>query len=165
MFSVEQGGLTWGKNEELKWSDGATISDEWLEKSRRHLIKTTAKVTTADQVTEALMNGYPVTIASNWGGQMQCRTEGDPAVLMNRRTGRWMHQMEIEGYWDHPTLKQIYFIRNSWSPGAHGTCPSGAPEGGFWVKKSDVDYIVRQGDSFAFSQFDGFPSQTIPWIL
>lgn len=162
----DQNGLTWGREAELRWSDGAAIEAKWLETSRQHIIKSAANVRNADQVTEAIINGYPVTIASMWGGQMQCQVQGNPGRLMNRRTGRWAHQMSVHGYERHPELGEIYYILNSWGVRAHGgPCPSGAPLGGFWVKKADMQSIVSEGDSFAFSQFDGFPSQELSWLI
>ena len=73
--------------------------------------------------------------------------------------------MSLQAYWNHPTLGEIFYILNSWGPRTHGTDPAGGPPGGFWVKKSEIDYITRQGDSFAFSQFDGFPAQKLDWYM
>lgn len=152
-------GLTWGRDAELEWSDGAAIKSTWLEKARKHLVRTVAQVKSADDVREAIRNYYPVTIASDWGGMMQCRVE--EGHLMNRRTTTWMHQMSVHAWKDHPRLGEIFYVLNSWGPTVHGTDPAGGQPGGFWVKRSDMDYIARQGDSFAFSQFDGFPAQEL----
>lgn len=163
-WTVKNGGITWGRNAELKWSDGAAIEAKWLEKSRVHLVKTTALIKNTDEAFEALINGYSMTLASNWGGMMQCQVQGEPGVLMNRRTGVWNHQMCCIGGWQHPSLGLIFFILNSWGDGAHGTCPSGAPKGGFWIKASDFQNIIDQDEVFAFSQFQGFPAQEIDWF-
>lgn len=155
-------GLIWGEKTEYSWSDGdAQQTMKLLPESRKHLIKTTAQCNNSDQVREALINGYPCTCASSWGGLMQCSvTEG---VLLNRRTGTWNHQQSIQGWWNHPKLGEIFYIMNQWGKGAHGKCPSGAPEGGYWIKKGEVDWMCNDGQEvFAFSQFEGFPSQTLP---
>ena len=78
-------------------------------------------------------------------------------VLLNRHADSWSHQMSILGWHAHPSLGDIFYIMNSWGADAHGTDPFGGPPGGFWVKAADVDYITAQDDSFAYSQFDGFP--------
>jgi len=73
---------------------------------------------------------------------MQCPVEHDR--LMNRRRGTWMHQMSIHGWEDHPQLGEIWYVLNQWGLNAHGTCPSGAPRGGFWIRRRDLAEIVSQ---------------------
>ncbi len=158
-------GITWGRNVELEWSDGARISDEWLTKSRRHLVKSAAQVRSADAVAQALRNYYPVTIASDWGGMMSPPTRGTPAVRLNTRVTTWHHQMCVIGWWEHPQLGELFYVLNSWGPRAHGQPSSDEPAGGFWINKQDMDYIAKQGESFAFSQFNGFPAQRFSWLI
>lgn len=160
---ADEGGLTWGSKVEMDWSDGARIKDDWIQQGRKHLVKATAQVRSADDVKAAICNGYPVTIASNWGGQMSPQVQD--GVLLNRRVTQWNHQMCVIGWWKHPGHGEIFYIQNSWGRDVHGTCPTGAPPGGFWVKAKDVQYIVDQDDSFAHSAFDGFPAQDIEWSL
>lgn len=157
-------GLVWGSSTEMKWSDGdAKHTMDLLPESRKHLVKTTAECRNADDVRDAITNGYPVTCASMWGGKMQCPTAGDPPVLLNSRSDQWPHQMSVQAWWDHPSLGEIFWIQNQWGLRAHGKCPSGAPGGGFWIKKSEMDWICRDGEVFAFSGFEGFPARVVPW--
>jgi hypothetical protein len=157
-------GLCWGEECELSWSDGdAQQTLELLPLSREHLVKTTAECHSADDVREAICNGYPVTLASNWGGLMECEITGNPPVLLNRRATSWAHQMSGENWWDHPSLKEIFWIHNQWGKRAHGIDPAGGPAGGFWITAKEMDSICRNGEVFAFSQFAGFPAQKIPW--
>lgn len=160
---IKSGGLTWGSKAELDWSVGRSIPREALDVAANHLIKTTATVRSADDAAKAIQNHYPMTIASGWGGQMQCQVQD--GVLLNRRSGTWQHQMCVIGWWDHSSLGEIFYILNSWSPTAHGKCPTGAPEGGFWVKKADMDWICRNGECYALSQFDGYPAQSLDWLI
>lgn len=155
-------GLTWGAKVENEWSDGARIGNQWLEYGRRHLVKTTAQCRNATDVKAAICNGYPVTIASDWGGMMQPPVKD--GVLLNRRADRWMHQMCVLAFWKHGTHGDIYWIQNSWGD-AHGSCPSGAPVGGFWVKAEEINVIAAQGETFAYSQFDGYPAQPDLFML
>lgn len=154
-------GITWGRAAELEWSDGAAIAPRWLERSRKHLIRSTAQIRNADEAAEALFNCYPLTIASDWGGQM--RPQVKDGVLLNRRVTTWMHQMCVIGVWQHPVLGLIFYVLNSWGPNTHGICPSGAPPGGFWITKADMDYICRQMEAFVLSQFNGFPAMEFSW--
>lgn len=161
-------GITWGRSAELEWSDGGAIKQKWLDESRKHLVKTTAQVKNAQQVRQALLNYYPCTIASDWGGLMTPPVAGDPPVRLSKRADTWQHQMCVIGTINHPQHGWIYYILNSWGVDAHGQPPAngfGEPPGGFWVKEGDMDYIARQGDSFALSQFDGFPAQKLNWTI
>lgn len=158
-------GLVWGRNTELDWSDGARISEEWLSKSRKHPVQTTARIRSADEARAAIQNYYPMTIASMWGGMMQPPTQGSPAVRLNRRVTQWAHQMRCNGWWEHPSLGEIFYILNSWGENAHGSPASDEPSGGFWISREDMDWICRTGECFAFSQFQGFPGQNLDWLI
>lgn len=157
-------GLCYGKRVEYDWSFGPEQPrGGWDGAAVKHLVRTTAKCGSADDVREAIRNGYACTCASSWGGQM--RPQVTDGVLLNRRTTTWAHQMSINGWWDHPSLGEIFYILNSWGPGTHGTCPSGAQPGGFWVKKADIDWICRD-EVYALSQWDGFPAQDVGlWLI
>lgn len=158
----EDDGLIWGSQAELDWSVGRSIAKKWLDMAKPHLVKSTARCKSADDVREAIKSFYPVTIASNWGGQMRPGTTGDPAVLLNKRVTSWSHQMSVHAWWDHPTLGELFWVQNQWGIETHGRCPSGAPGGGFWIKRSEMDWICRNGEAFTLSQFDGFPAPEQP---
>lgn len=137
--------------------------DEFVQYAQQFPVRTVAPVRSADDVRDAICNGYPVTIASDWGGRMQ------PTVvdgrLVNERQGHWNHQMCLIGYDGETGREPYYYVLNSWGAEAHGTPPDGAPPGGFWIRERDVEYIVAQGDSFAFSAFAGFPSQELDFRI
>ena len=156
--TVRNGGITWGQAQELQWSYSPDSSDakrKWGPEAIKHPVQTVSQLRSADEVAAALRNGYPCTCASMWGGNMRCTvTDG---VLLNNRTTQWAHQMCVTGWMKHDRLGELFWIQNSWG-NPHGVCPTGAPPGGFWIKKADMDWICRD-EVFAFSQFQGFPAQ------
>lgn len=141
------------------------LSDEWgvrgvpqkfVDASKEFLFRTVAPVRNARDVRDAVCNGYPVTIASDFGTRTIRAIDGRRVAI---RDGRWMHQMVIVGYDGETGSRPYYYVLNSWGPNAHPAPLQGEPPGGFWITDADVEYIVRQNDSFAYSGFDGFPVQ------
>ena len=156
--TIRNGGVTWGEKKELEWSwspDSSEIKRRWGPEAIKHPVQTVAQCRAADEVAAAIRNGYPCTCASMWGGQMKCPVVD--GVLLNTKTGQWAHQMCVTGWMKHDRLGELFWIQNSWG-NPHGNCPTGAPPGGFWIKKADMDWICRD-EVYAFSQFQGFPAQ------
>jgi hypothetical protein len=60
-----------------------------------------------------------------------------------------------------------FFIWNSWGPswvsGPAG--PGDPPEGGFWCDWQTFDRMCRQGDTWAFSDAQGFPARKLDWFV
>jgi hypothetical protein len=160
-------GVCWGGNVEMSWSDGdAQQTMDRLSESRKHPVKTTAELKSADQVRDALVNGYAVSEASMYGFNPRVEGSGAEAVLIGRRGPQWSHQMSFHGWWEHPRFGELFWLQNQWGLNAHGSDPSGGPAGGVWVPKQDVDWICRSdGEVYAFSQFQGFPAQTFKWDI
>lgn len=156
-------GLVWGSNIEISWSDGdAKQSLDLLPFAQKHLFKSVAKLKSADEVRQAIINGYSVTEASMYGFSPRVEGEGADALLLGRRGPRWAHQMSIQSYRKHPKFGPVYWCHNQWGLNAHGKDPWGGPAGGVWILEQDVDWFIRDGDEcFAYSQFDGFPAQDI----
>jgi len=137
--------------------------EEFVRHAQQFPVRTVSPVRSSMDVRDAICNGYPVTIASNWGGRMRPR-EVD-GRLVNERRGSWNHQMCIIGYDGETGREPYYYVLNSWGAAAHGDPPDDAPPGGFWIRERDVEYIVKQGDSFAFSNFAGFPAQELDFQI
>lgn len=57
------------------------------------------------------------------------------------------------------------YCMNSWGADAHGPPADSAPPGGFWVDADVVTKMLRERDSFAYSQFEGFPEQDVDYLL
>jgi hypothetical protein len=61
------------------------------------------------------------------------------------------------------------FILNSWGDRAHTgpAWPGDMPVAGFWADAAVIDRMVRQGDSFALSNLQGFPARRVPlnWFI
>jgi len=160
---AEKDGWVWGQDAELEWSQGRKIPSKYLQEARPHLVQGVAKCVDADAVREALKNFYAVTCASNWGGMMNPPVVGSGANarLLNRRVTTWNHQMSVHAWEDNPEHGEIFYILNQWGD-CHGHCPSGAPRGGFWIKRADMNIIASQGETFAFSNLLGFPAVDKP---
>lgn len=83
--------VKWSSGLEMEWSDGARIGEQYLTEGRQHLTPNVVRVTSLDEAQMLLDSYYVFTIASSWGGMMRCPVQD--GVLLNRRTGTWMHQM------------------------------------------------------------------------
>lgn len=144
----------WGRNGPPQWA---------LEEGRNWPVQTVAQVTTPEEVRDALCNGYPVTIASNFGTRNFDRRDGR---LVARGNGSWAHQMCLIAYdGSAPSGERYFYCLNSWGANAHPQPLNGEPPGGFWITWDQCRRIVRQGDSFAFSAFEGFPAQDLDFSI
>lgn len=152
--------ITFSGDVDKSWGNRGAPS-QYIPEGQKHLVKTTALIRSVEEAKQALLNNYPLTIASSWGGQMTPPLKGNPQVRLNSRVTSWAHQMSVTNYWLHPSLGDIFYIQNSWSASAHGIGPNNEPLGGFWVLASDLAIIIREEETFAYSQFDGFPANRI----
>lgn len=144
----------WGRSGPPDWA---------LTEGRQWLVKTIANVTTAEEVRDAICNGYPVTVAGVCGWRSTVERDGR---LVAQGNARWNHQMCIVGYdGDEPSGENYYFCLNSWGVAAHDMPIDGSPPGGVWLTEDQLERLVRQGDSFAYSDFDGFPAQDLDFSI
>ncbi len=158
----EQGVPGYSGNIARQWGRRPGPPATFIEKAKPHVVKSTAPVATYEQVRDALANGYPVTVASMQGFQMRARV--DRGKHWGVPSGSWAHQMCFIGVDDDSRRPGCYCL-NSWGPDAHGVPADDAPPGGFWVDAETVARMTRQNDSFAFSQFEGFPEQDLDFRL
>jgi hypothetical protein len=152
---------TYSGEREREWgmpSRGAPMS--LLETLRRHVVRYSTQVTDYDEARDAIANSYPVTVASNRGFVAKRDAEG-----FARPRGTWMHQMAFIAVDDAHTRPGLLCM-NSWGPDwISGPKRHDQPEGSFWVDADTATKMLRQGDSFALSGYEGFPRQQIDWSL
>lgn len=135
------------------------VPQEFLAELREHPVKTVSQVRNVNDLRDAVCNGYPVTIASDFGTRTIRERDGR---MVAKWDSSWMHQMCIDGYDGSLGPGREYFhVANSWGTNAHPQPIDGSPPGGFWITADDADRIVRQGDSFAVSLFTGFRAQDL----
>jgi hypothetical protein len=143
-----------------QWGSGNGVPSDVLAIGKTHLVKGAALVTSAADVKKALSQGYPISVCSSIGFNNTNGTVGtrDAQGFIKPR-GTWPHCMCLMGWrnGDRPGA----FCLNSWGDSAHSgpTFPTDAPVAGFWIDESVVDQMVRQGDSFALSDVQGFPAR------
>lgn len=142
------------------------VPNELRGKAKAHCIKTASRVRTPEEVRAAVVNGYPVTIASSVGFEPFKRD----ADGFCRAGGTWPHQMCVVGY---RRDKQGFLVLQSWGASMPpGPKSLGQPDGSFWISWRDMQRIVTSGECYALSGFDGYPSQAIdvfimrerPWL-
>lgn len=142
--------------------NGKVHLDKWKELGQKHL-GSAAKINNWDELVAAICNGYPVTIASNQGFVMEADSEGFHAPR-----GTWNHQMAIIGV-DNEHRTPYAIILNSWGD-AHGKLKDfktneDLPIGCLRVKKGVVERMIRQGETFAISNLDGFEERPLDKAL
>jgi hypothetical protein len=121
-----------------------------------HRVKTTSLVTTYEELEDALANGYPVTVCSNQGFTLQRDEDG-----FCQARGSWSHCMLIVGV--RADKRPGACIFQSWG----SNVPSGPlaldqPPNSFWADRRVVERMLAMQDSWALSNFDGYPGQALP---
>lgn len=133
------------------------VPDDLEPIARQFPVKNYAQVKSFDEAVYAVDAGYPVTVASDQGFLMQLDANGFATA-----SGTWNHQMCVVGYELDPT--PCLWIANSW-----GACYTGGPAG--WcpavkkVRKATAERMLRQGDSWALSDFVSFSPKGLDWSV
>jgi hypothetical protein len=143
-----------------QWGVNPGPDKKWIELGKQHIVKSAAAVSSWEDMVQAITNGYPITIASNVGFDMKPRADG-----FHHYSTHWGHQVCAIGV-DDDASEPHACILNSWGPDAHGVIKDFKtgdtwPGGTLRVRKADVEAMLREGDSFAYSSFTGFPAQQI----
>lgn len=138
----------WGRSGPPAWA---------IDQAKPYRVRSIAPVKSAEEARDALCNGYPVIICSDWGTKTIRPQDGRQVA---RHDGRWMHCMCLCAY-DGSSSQPYWYVLNSWGPDAHPAPLQGEPPGGFWIDRRSIDHIVRSGDCWALSAFDGFPAQDL----
>lgn len=136
---------------------------KFIEIARQTLVKMSSPVRSANEVRDAICNGYPVPFGA--GGIGFDRTVEKHGRLVGQRSGSWSHAQCIIGY-DGSGSEPLFCVLNSWGPLAGGKSPiDNSPPGSYWIVERDMEFIARQGDTFAISNFEGFKAREIDFRL
>ena len=124
--------------------------------AKLHAIKTVALVTNFAEAAAAIENGYPIPVCSGQGFTSTRDKDGFAAA-----SGSWSHCMCFIGvrYEPRPGLLCL----NSWGPNwiRGPPWPEDMPAGSFWVDARIVDRMLGGRDSFALSNYQGFPRRPL----
>lgn len=142
----------------MQWGGPPGPPQQFVTEGKRHLVQARL-VKGYDQACEALANGWAIAVCSNAG--YSCREEA--GRLVGRWDRSWAHCMCFIAYDDREGVQMVYCL-NSWGPEAHARLSyyqrTGEPPGGFWIRRSDADRMLKQGDSYAIS-FSGFQRRNL----
>lgn len=136
---------------------------EWIDEAKGFKVQRVAKLRASGDARDALVNGYGCGIASMILPDSYHEKDGRIVATMRdtshdpRPSG---HAMALDSYdGSHQSGRKYFRVVNSWGKTAQPKPVDGSPPNGFWITEQDCDRVVRQGDSWAYSGFDGWPSQ------
>lgn len=157
LFADEKGVPAYSGRVAKDWGREGPPKD-FIPVAQKYLVHSAAQINSWDELKQALANGYPCTTASEIGYSMQPGRDG-----FHAQTDRWGHQMSFIGYGTNP--EEYAIILNNWGD-VHGHLKdfddnSDLPVGVLRVRRRDAEKHIRAGETFAYSQFDGFPAQGI----
>lgn len=153
-------GRAWGHicTECTTWGGG--VPDDLEQIAKRHPVKTYKLVKTWPEARDAVANGYPVIICSNVGFTDTRDKDG-----FARAKGKWFHCMLLAGVDDISTRPGGLLI-NSWGPNwITGPTRFGQPAGSFWVDADVLEKMLKQGESFAISNYSDLPKRDLDYRL
>lgn len=162
LFADEPGVPAYSGSVASEWGYRKAPLDKWEPTAKSFLVRTTTLITSWEELCAALANGYPVTTASDVGYDMEAGRDG-----FHRQTTTWSHQMCFIGFGTKPEPYAV--ILNNWGD-VHGRLKdfddsSDLPVGVLRVRRADAMKHIRAQETFAYSQFDGFPEQDLAKAL
>jgi hypothetical protein len=126
--------------------------------AKEHPFRSAVRVRTCEEARAAIQNGYCINICSGQGFKSRRDDDG-----FAQASGSWPHSMSLRAY--RGGTRRGFLIQNSWGNGwiTGPIWPEDMPQGSFWCSWDTMARILRQGDSFAYSNYDGFQQQNIDW--
>lgn len=130
--------------------------------AKKHPVRNVALVRNFQEAAAAISSGYPIPVCSGRGFSSRRDKDGFCAP-----SGSWAHCMCFTSVrFDRPGL----LCQNSWGPNWVGgpKWPDDQPEGSFWVDADVATAMLRGGDSFAVSGYEGFPYRNLKngeWVM
>jgi hypothetical protein len=155
----EQGVPAYSGRVAHQWGDTPGPPKNFIDIAKEHPVKSAAKIGGWDDLVSAVCNGYPCTVASNQGFNMEASSDG-----FHSPRGTWSHQMCIVGV-DDEYNDPYAIILNNWGD-VHGRLKDfnnneDLPMGVLRVRKKTIERMIGADETFAYSNFDGFPEQPI----
>lgn len=148
------------------------VPDELEPECKLHPVRTAALVSTSEEAWTLLGHGYPIAICSQVGFESPL-VDGFCAP-----SGSWPHCMMIRGRMlakYRGSVGKAFVVQNSWGDYLSGqgdpvltlsdNSPLRLPPGCFAITNRWLDSILREQDSFALSNFRGFETRTLDWLL
>lgn len=140
-----------------KWGKiGHGVPDDLEPLVKEHPVKTCTKVTSFEQVCDAIYNGHPVVAF----GEQGFRSDGrrDKFGFMDA-VEQWYHVMQFTGFDRRKGKRQGCEVLNQWGDWSNGPAHEiGSPQGTFWGDKDIIDRMCKF-EVFALSGFKGYPRQ------
>jgi len=151
LFCDDEGVPKYSRSISVQWGNYGPPK-QFEEIAKDNTVKSIARLTTVDELREALMNYHFCTIASSWGFSVS-KKDGCKIYVKN---GSWAHQMCFIAWQDEPF--PAAFRLNSWGDST-GPSLQGEPLGGAWQPAESIKQELRTGvELYAYSLFNGFPA-------
>ena len=132
----------------------AGVPDDLEPIAKEHPVKTVSLVRSYEEARDAIANGYPVPVCSMQGFASQRDSKG-----FAKAQGTWPHCMLFMAV-DDADGRPGLLCMHSWGPNwIGGPKRHDQPDGSFWVDAAVADRMLDDGDSFAISNFQGYPSR------
>jgi hypothetical protein len=146
-------GGSYDKNRAKKWG-ALGLPDELEPSAFEHRVKIVSMIKSYSEAVAAIQNGYGVVVCSDQGFTMTRDRQG-----FCTPSGTWYHCMFfMANRIDRPGL----CCSQSWGANVpDGPLDKEQPDNTFWVDANVIDRMLRQGDSFTGSAFDGYIAQDV----
>jgi hypothetical protein len=143
------------------WGRGG-VPDDLVKEAAKHQVKTISLINTVAQARDALANGYAISVCSNAGFSSRRDKYG-----IAKRSGSWGHAMAWVGMDDSHEVhnETLFLVQNSWGMWNGGEKRLDQPDGSFWIRQGDAEYMLSQNGSWVFSDVDGFPPRKVDWTI
>jgi len=145
---------TYDGNRAKTWGSSG-VPQDLVAIEKEHKVITVSQVNTYEECRDLIVNGYGVTVASDQGFSERRDDDG-----FSKTKGSWMHQMSILGV-DDKYKRPGVLVQNSWGAWNGGPKRHNQPDGSFWVDAEVIERMLSQGDSWAFSGYNGFKPQKL----
>jgi hypothetical protein len=133
------------------------VGETLKQQAKPRNVYSTTRVNNAQEAWALIGNGYPINVCSNQGFTKKRDKDG-----VCQPSGSWSHSMAVVGRKTIDGNRKLFLIWNSWGDSwCSGAYVDDMPMGSFWVDFDVLDKMVKRGDSFAYSDLNGFPSRTI----
>lgn len=147
----------WGAKSRTPWK-------RWAPTAQDNVLKAAARLTSGDEVRDALCSGFTCTIASNRGYAMKLAKRHGKHWFTGKDT--WPHQTCLVAYapaGDTGPHPEAVFRDNSWGPKAHGGEQADGPTTGGWTELEGIHDEVSDRDTecYAISAWAGMPAQEL----